>query len=86
MRPSSRDDLRQFPGSVRSVQLTGGAGVSLIIDGERMESRSIFISSCSRRQLARRRPHRSPVGAQLTVAVLLAVVAVALVAIARGWL
>ena len=51
-----------------------------------METKSIFISSCSRRQLARRRPYRSSVRAQLMIAVLLAVVAVLVIAIARGWL
>ncbi len=51
-----------------------------------MESKSIFISSCSRRQLARRRPYRTPPWTQLMIAVLLAVVAVVVIAIARGWL
>jgi hypothetical protein len=51
-----------------------------------METKSIFISSCSRRQLARRRPYRSPIRAQLMTAVLLAVVAVVVIAMARGWL
>jgi hypothetical protein len=51
-----------------------------------MEGKSIFISSCSRRQLARRRPYRSPLRTQLIVAVLVAVVAIAVIAIARGWL
>ena len=30
-----------------------------------MEERTLFISSCSRRELARRRPHRSPVQMQM---------------------
>ena len=51
-----------------------------------MESKSIFISSCSRRQLARRRPYRSPLRTQLMLAVLVAIVVIAVVAIARGWL
>lgn len=51
-----------------------------------MESKSIFISSCSRRQLARRRPYRSQLRTQLMTAVLLTAVVVIVIAIARGWL
>jgi hypothetical protein len=42
-----------------------------------MESRSVFISSCSRRQLARRSPYRSSLRLQLlmVVAVICALVA-----------
>ncbi len=50
-----------------------------------MESKSIFISSCSRRQLARRRPYRSPLWAQLMTALVVAIVVIAVIAIARGW-
>jgi hypothetical protein len=50
-----------------------------------MESRSIFISSLSRRQLARRRPGRSPVRAELLLAVALVVIAIVVViVVARG--
>jgi hypothetical protein len=49
-----------------------------------MESRSIFISSLSRRQLARRRPGRSPVRVELMVAVALVVIAIAVMIVARG--
>jgi hypothetical protein len=66
------------------VRLTDGAGASLIIDGGQMESRSIFISSLSRRQLARRRPGRSPVRVELLIAVALVVIAIAAVIVARG--
>jgi hypothetical protein len=51
-----------------------------------MESRSIFISSCSRRQLARRRPNRSPLRAQLLLAAVLVAVAMVAVVAARGWI
>jgi hypothetical protein len=52
-----------------------------------MESRSIFISSCSRRQLARRRPYRSPLRAQrLWGVALVMMIAIAVIAIAGGWL
>jgi hypothetical protein len=44
---------------------------------------NLFISSCSRRQLARRRPARSPVGL-VAVAVLLLVLAVAAFALGHG--
>jgi hypothetical protein len=47
------------------------------------EQRTVFISSCSRRELARRRPQRSAVRLQLMVA-LLAVAAVAAVLALRG--
>lgn len=46
-----------------------------------MEGPNIFISSCSRRQLARRRPTRHPFRIELLVAVLLAIAAFV---VARG--
>lgn len=49
-----------------------------------MESRSIFISSLSRRQFARRRPNRSPIRAELLIVVALVAIAIALVMVARG--
>jgi hypothetical protein len=47
-----------------------------------MEGKSIFISSCSRRQLARRRPARSALRVQITIAVV--VLAAALAAVLTG--
>jgi hypothetical protein len=44
---------------------------------------NVFISSCSRRQLARRRPARSPVG-QLAVPLVMIVLVLALAAFALG--
>jgi hypothetical protein len=58
----------------------------LIVDGGQLESRSIFISSCSRRQLARRRSNRSPIRAQLLFAALLVSVAIVTIVAARGWI
>jgi hypothetical protein len=48
-----------------------------------MEDRSVFISSCSRRELARRRPSRSAGRLQLTIAMLLLFAAVLAFAITR---
>ena len=48
-----------------------------------MENRSVFISSCSRRELARRRPSRSAWRVQLTVAMVLLFAAVLAFAITR---
>jgi hypothetical protein len=47
------------------------------------EQRSLFISSCSRREFARRRPHHPALRAQLTLALALAA-AVVLVLVLRG--
>jgi hypothetical protein len=47
------------------------------------EQRSLFISSCSRRELARRRPQHSALRAQLMLAIALAA-AVVLVLALRG--
>ena len=48
--------------------MTGAIVEGSIPGEERMEQeRPIFISSCSRRQLARRRPHRSALGLQRAV-------------------
>jgi hypothetical protein len=76
----------QFPGSILAVRLTDGIRASLIVDGGQMESRSVFISSLSRRQLARRRPSRSRGPAQLLIAValVLVLIAIAAVIVARG--
>jgi hypothetical protein len=51
-----------------------------------MESRSIFISSLSRRQLARRRPSRWAGRAELVMVVVLIALAIAAVIVARGWM
>jgi len=48
-----------------------------------MEGRSLFISSCSRRELARRKPSKSAWRLQLTVAMLLLAMAVLAFAIVR---
>jgi hypothetical protein len=45
---------------------------------------SIFISSCSRRELARRRPTRNPAVRLQLVAVLLVIAALATLVISRG--
>jgi hypothetical protein len=59
------------------------------------EQRTVFISSCSRRELARRRPqrsvvrrrpHRPPVRLQELMVALMAVAAVAAVLVLRGGL
>jgi anti-sigma-K factor RskA len=49
-----------------------------------MEERGPFISSCSRRQLARRKPTRSTGTWPLTIMMLALVVAVAVVLATRG--
>ena len=48
-----------------------------------MEGRSLFISSCSRRELARRKPSKSAWSVQLGAALLLLAVAVLAFAIVR---
>jgi hypothetical protein len=48
-----------------------------------METRNLFISSCSRRELARRRPSRTAWRLQLTLALVLLTVAVFAFAIVR---
>jgi hypothetical protein len=47
---------------------------------------SLFISSCTRRELARRRPSRTPWRAQLLLATLMLAVAVGAFVAARGGL
>jgi hypothetical protein len=49
-----------------------------------MQDRSLFISSCSRRELARRRPMRSVARMQVVLAVLLLAAALAALILARG--
>jgi hypothetical protein len=49
-----------------------------------MESKSIFISSLSRRQLARRRPSRHPLRADRLLTLVLVSLAVVAIASARG--
>jgi hypothetical protein len=49
-----------------------------------MEDRTVFISSCSRRQLARRRPTRLAARMQLVLALVLLLAAAAVVATAQG--
>jgi hypothetical protein len=51
-----------------------------------MESRSIFISSLTRRQLVRRRPTRSPVRAERVMVAVLIALAITAVIVARGGL
>jgi hypothetical protein len=51
--------------------------------GSTMEDRSLFISSCSRRELARRRPSKSAWSLQLTIATLVLVAAVLAFVVAR---
>ena len=48
-----------------------------------MENRSLFISSCSRRELARRKPSRNAWRPQLTVAMVLLFAAVLAFAVVR---
>jgi hypothetical protein len=48
-----------------------------------MESRSLFISSCSRRELSRRRPSKTAWRLQLTLALVLLAVAVLAFAVVR---
>ncbi len=48
-----------------------------------MENRSLFISSCSRRELARRRPSKGAWRLQLTVALVLLFAAVLAFAVTR---
>jgi hypothetical protein len=49
-----------------------------------MESRSIFVSSLSRRQLARRRPSRHPLRADRLMWIVLVSLAIVAIATARG--
>jgi hypothetical protein len=49
-----------------------------------MESKSIFVSSLSRRQLARRRPSRYPLRADRLMLLVLVSMAIVAVATARG--
>jgi hypothetical protein len=72
----------QFPGSVRGARLTSCSHEGSIGLRE-MESRSLFISSCSRRELARRKPSKSAWRLQLTVALALLVAALFAFAIMR---
>jgi hypothetical protein len=51
-----------------------------------VEGKSVFISSCTRRQLARRRPPRSVLRLQLLVALLVLAIALAAVIAGRGGL
>jgi hypothetical protein len=76
--------FHQFPGSVRPDRLTDGDRASLIDGGGRMESRSIFVSSLSRRQLARRRPSRHPLRADRLMWIVLVSLAIVAIATARG--
>jgi hypothetical protein len=49
-----------------------------------VEGKSIFISSCSRRQLARRRPTRFTLQLQVVIAVIVIAAAVGMFLAARG--
>ncbi len=74
----------QFPGSVRGVRLTiPQITVPSLVRSE-MQDRSVFISSCSRRQLARRRPTRGLIRMQFVLAAVLLASALGAVLAARG--
>ena len=79
---STRPNSLQFPGSVRYARLTSRSPEGSIGVRE-MESQSLFISSCSRRELARRKPSKSAWRLQLTVALVLLIAAVFAFAIVR---
>jgi hypothetical protein len=49
-----------------------------------MEDRSMFISSCTRREMARRRPHRRVLRIQAALALLLLAAALGAFLVARG--
>jgi hypothetical protein len=51
---------------------------------ELMENRSVFVSSCSRRELARRRPTRMAPWAPILLSLLVVVLAMGVFAAARG--
>jgi hypothetical protein len=51
-----------------------------------MESKSVFISSCTRREMARRRPSRTAGRLELWVGVAMLVVALVAFAVVRGGL
>ena len=76
-----------FPGSVRTLQLTVPLlGGSIAFQERTMESKSVFISSCSRRQFARRRPTRKVLWFHTHLWTIVLVVAVAsFVAIRAGF-
>lgn len=66
-----------IPGSIRGTRLTMSAlGGSMRPRRGRMESKSVFISSCSRRELARRRPSRRLLWLQSNLAMLVLLVGV----------
>ena len=50
------------------------------------QGKSVFISSCTRRQMARRRPSRTAARLELLVAMTLLIAAVLAFAVARGGL
>jgi hypothetical protein len=80
--PGPIRQFAQFPGSVRAGRLTSHTGEASIGLRE-MENRNLFISSCSRRQLARRRPSKSAWRLQLAVAMVLLFAAVLAFAVSR---
>jgi hypothetical protein len=60
-------------------------GGSIATEERTMESKSVFISSCSRRELARRRPSRRAVWLQSNLSmIVLAVAVVAFVVVRLG--
>jgi hypothetical protein len=63
--------------------LTDGSAEGSIPVEEMEEQQTVFISSCSRRELARRRPRRSPLRLQIVI-VLAALAAVIAVLALRG--
>ena len=82
---STRPNSLQFPGSVRDARLTSRSPEGSIGVRE-MESQSLFISSCSRRQFARRRPTRKVLWFHTHLWTMVLVVAVAsFVAIRAGF-
>jgi hypothetical protein len=73
-----------FPGSVRERRLTTGRVMFRFARESVMEGSNIFISSCSRRQLARRRPSRGGGALRLQLLLLVVVLGLALGAYVAG--
>ena len=51
-----------------------------------MEEKTVFISSCSRRELARRRPYRTPVSLQVLLLAVVVAIALGALVTAHGGL
>jgi hypothetical protein len=76
--------FRHFAASVGPGRLTVPIDEACIGKANVMEDKSLFISSCSRRELARRRPGRNAPRARLLLALVVLVLAAAAVFVARG--